>query len=215
MNAVMDGSVLYAVRAADVLTAAAAVAWFAPGIRPGRGVIGYILSARAATWIRVRPDGTVETASAADDPLREAYEMVLFDGDRELRWLHSSAGRGPAVALGEDQTALPAGTAVSADPPPRRGDIHTRLLAGVPRPHSKAGWTTLDRSRQRYAPAHLPWTFTDGDLLAVEFVEYHAEDEDGNLDVVEARTIGLRATTLTEVRTVTAATKTSQEMTTA
>ena len=215
MNAVMDGSVLYAVRAADALTAAAAVAWFAPGTRPGREVIGYVLSARAATWIRVRLDGTVETANASDDTLAAAYEMVLFDGDRELRWLHRSAGRGPAVALGEDQTALPAGTAVIADSPPRRGDIHTRLLAGVPRPHGTAGWTTLDRSRQRYAPAHLPWTFTGGDLLVIEFVEYHAEDEHGNLDVVEARTIGLRATTLAAVRTVIAADETSQEMTTA
>lgn len=211
MNLPVDAPVLHAVRAAVPLTAADAVTWFVPGTPPGGQVIGYVLSARAATWIRVRPDGTVETAHATHDALDEAYEMLLFDGVRELRWLRDRDGRGPAIALGENAAALPVGKKATAEPPPRRGDSHTRLLAGTPGQHEMAGWMVLRSGR--YATAHLPYTFTDGDLAAIEFAEYYIEDEHGNLDVVDVRVIGLLTTTRQAMRIVTTSTPTGSERT--
>ncbi len=166
-------------------------------------------------------DGAVETVRAtgtvcaADDVLAEAYEMVLFDGERELRWLRTPDGRGPAIAIGEEPADLPPGQDVTADPPPQRGDTHTRLLAGVPRRHGAADWTTLDRDSKRYAAAHLPLTFTGGDLLVIDTVEYLVEDEHGNVDVADTRTLGLRTTTMAAVCVVAAATTSGQERTTA
>lgn len=213
MNTEPDGAALYAVRAADLLTAADAVTWFAPSTPPGRQVIGYAISARAATWLRVGPDCAVETVTATDDVLTEAYEMVLFDGERELRWLRTPDGRGPAIALGEDPEILPPGADVIADPQPRRDATHTRLLEGAPARHEVAGWTTL-RSK-RYASVHLPLTFTGDEVLVVDTVEYLAEDKHGNLDVVDARTVGLRATSLAAVQVTTAATTTGRRKTAA
>jgi hypothetical protein len=196
------GAALHAVRAADPVTAAAAAAWFLPGTPPGRQVIGYTLSARAATWIRVRPDGTAEDTRGTGDVFADAYEMVLFDGERELRWLRTPDGLGVAVAVGEDPAGLPAGHDATADPPPRRGDEYKRLLAGIPRPHPAPGWTILDS--RRYAAAHLPHTCAGAEVLVVDSIEYLVEDEHGNLDVADTRIVGLRATTPEAVRTATA-----------
>jgi hypothetical protein len=201
---------LHAVRAERPITAADAAAWFAaaggsagggapgggaPGGRPPE-VIGYALSARAATWLRVTPEGDVEPAPGQAPPLDEAYEMVLFDGGRELRWLrHPPTGDAPssgtAVALGEDRTRLPAGDDVSDESAPTRGPSIQRVLAGAPTPHPQAGWVTL-RS-ERYAAAVLPLAYSTGDVLIVESVEYRIEDEHGNVDVADARLVGLRA----------------------
>ncbi|MFE9187801.1 CRISPR-associated protein Csx19 [Micromonospora haikouensis] len=210
MTSSQGGTALHAVRAVDQLTAADAVAWFASNTPPSGRVIGYALSARAATWLRVGSDGAVETTGSPGGVLAEAYEMVLFDGERELRWLRSPDGRGTAIAVGENPADLPPGDDVTADPPPRRGDeTHTRLLAGRPHPHDRTGWTVL-RS-ERYAAAHLPVPATGGDVLVVETVEYLVEDEHGNVDVADTRTIGLRATTSAAVRVVTAGTGTSAD----
>lgn len=186
----MNTGTLHAVRAEDPLTAAEAVAWFAAPTPTGRQVLGYTFSARAATWVTVRADGTVDDAQGPADVLADAYEMVFFDGDRELRWLRTPQGRGPAVALGEDPDQLPAGRDVTADPPPQRGMTLTRLLAGVARAHATPGWTTL-RS-ERYTAAHLPATCTAEEVLTIQTVEYVSEDGHGNRDVVDTRTVGLR-----------------------
>lgn len=184
---------LYVKRASAPLSADDAVAWFAAGCAAGRDIIGYTLSAREAAWIRVRADGTAEHVSDTDDPLADSYEMVLFDGDREMRWLRTDNRCGPAVALGEDPAALPPGHDVTADPPPQRGATRTRLLAGKPVPHDRLEWTIL--TSERYAAAYLPLRFTDGQLIVIDTVEYLAEDSHGNLDPADTRTLGLRATT--------------------
>ncbi|WP_434740701.1 type III-D CRISPR-associated protein Csx19 [Micromonospora sp. SH-82] len=212
MNTVHEDAALNAVRAVPDLTASDAVAWFVPGTPSGRQVIGYTLSARAATWLRVSPAGVVEAAPGTGDILTEAYEMVLFDGERELRWLRSPDGTGPAIALGEDPAHLPSGRDVTTDPPPRRGETHTRLLAGNPDAHAVAGWSTL--GSERYAAAQLPTTFTGGEVLTIETVEYLVEDGHGNVDVVDSRTVALRSTTKAAVSAV-AATMTGQEGTAA
>ncbi|MET7426948.1 CRISPR-associated protein Csx19 [Dactylosporangium sp. NPDC005555] len=175
---------LHAVRSVS-LSAADAVAWFAAGVP----AVGYTMSARAATWLRIRSDGTVEQHRGGG--FDDAYELVLFDGNRELRWLRGHDGRGPAVAVGEDPALLPAGLDVTATPPPRRGDTQTRLLAGAPRAHPAPGWTTLTSGR--YATTDLPLTFSGGDVIVIDAVEYLTEDVHGNRDVADTRTVGLRA----------------------
>lgn len=183
------GAVLHAVRATDPLTAAEAVAWFTPGASPGAEIIGYLLAARSATWVRIRPDATAEGANPDADLLAEAYEMVLFDGQRELRWLHTSGGRGAAVALGETPTGLPSGEVITDDPPLRRVEVHTRLLAGSLSPHTREGWVTL--GGERYATAYLPYSFDGKELMQIEVAEYVTEDAHGNVDVADTRLIRL------------------------
>lgn len=210
MTSVQSGAILHAVSATGRLTAAKAVAWFAATTPPGRQVIGYALSPRAAFWALVRPDGTIEqVASGAtgggaarpagnSDPdrsdsggvLAEAYELVFFDGDRELRWLRTPDGGGKAVALGEDPATLPPGEDVTAQPAHRRGHTQFRLLAGTASAHTRPRWTTLRGGR--YATAHLPCQLPDRcDTLRIESVEYLVEDSDGNLDVADTRIVCL------------------------
>ncbi|WP_320064289.1 CRISPR-associated protein Csx19 [Micromonospora sp. RTGN7] len=212
MSTALERAALHAV--STRCTAAEAVAWFAPGTPPDGQVIGYALSPSAASWVRVHDDGAVERVDAAGNALAEAYEMVLFDGERELRWLRTPDGRGIAVALGEEPARLPDGDPASATPPRRAKGTVRRRLDGVATPHSRAGWTTLSRSRRRHAPAHLPGTFPERARIEVEVVEYVIKDEHGNLDVVESRTVGLRSVTSETAPGRTAVT-TSQEGATA
>ena len=206
-------AVLHAVRATEPLTAADAVAWFATSSPPGRQTVGYVLSAKAATWLRLGSDGTVETVCAPGDVLTEAYEGVCFDGLRELRWLRTPDGRGPAVVVGEEPASLPPGESVTADPPPRRGGTQARLLAGTVRADRTAGWSVLHS--ERYATAHLPVVATAGQVLLVETVEYLGEDAHGNRDIADTRTVELRAASPAAVRAVATATETDGEATAA
>ncbi|MDG4771533.1 CRISPR-associated protein Csx19 [Solwaraspora sp. WMMD792] len=192
MREIALGATLHAVRAATPLTAADAVSWFTARPAGAGQTLGYTFSAGAATWLSIGPDGAVEHVSDADNVLAEAYELLLFDGERELRWLREPDGRGTAVALGEDPADLPPGRPVTAEPAPRRGDTHRRLLAGTPQQHPRAGWTSL--ASDRYAAAHLPVTAVGARALTVETVEYLVEDIHGNLDVADVRTVALRAT---------------------
>lgn len=182
-------TVLHAVCATDPLTAADAVKWFTTHTPPGAEVIGYLFAARAAAWVRIHPDGTVEGADPDTDLLAEAYEMVLFDEQRELRWLHTAGGRGTAVALSETLAALPPGDDVTGDPPPRRVGVHTRLLAGSLSPHERDGWVTL--GGERYATAYLPYAFDGKEIMQIEVAEYVTEDAHGNVDVADTRLIRL------------------------
>lgn len=190
-------TVLHAVRATTPLTAAEAVAWFAACTPTGADVIGYLFAARRAAWVRVRPDGQVEGADADTDLLTEAYEMVLFDEQRELRWLHTAGGRGTAVALSETLAALPPGDDVTGDPPPRRVGVHTRLLAGSLSPHERDGWVTL--GGERYATAYLPYAFDGKEIMQIEVAEYVTEDTHGNVDVADTRLIRLCTADRSEV----------------
>lgn len=191
------GAVLHTVRATHPLTATEAVAWFSPGAPPEGEVIGYLLTTRSAAWVRIRPDGTAEGADPDSDLLSEAYELLLFDGQRELRWLHTAEGRGTAVALGETPAALPPGDAVTDDPPLRCVGVHTRLLAGSISRHEREGWVTLDG--ERYATAHLPYAFDRKEIMQIEVAEYVTEDTHGNVDVADTRLVRLRTTDRSKV----------------
>lgn len=191
------GAVLHTVRATTPLTAAEAVAWFAACTPTGADVIGYLFAARRAAWVRVRPDGQVEGADADTDLLTEAYELVLFDGRRELRWLHTSDDKGTAVALGENPTTLPPGDDVTGAQAPRRIDVHTRLLAGSLRPHTRDGWVVL--GGERYTTAYLPYAFDGKEIMQIEVAEYVTEDTHGNVDVADTRLIRLCTADRSEV----------------
>lgn len=189
---------LCAVRSEEELTAAGSVAWFCSGVT-GREIIGYAMSAHAATWVRIGSDGTLQHCSDAGDPLADAYELELFDGERELRWLHTAHGRGTAVALGEEPTALPTGSNLLTGRCLRRGDSYARALAGRPEPGRRSGWCTLRGAR--YAKASLPCVAAGDQLITIESVEYLVEDDYGNVDVAETRTVGLRPVPAASLRT--------------
>jgi hypothetical protein len=183
-----DRPALRAVRAVAPLTAHEAISWFAAAGRGG--IIGYALAADRAVWLRVDETGVAGTADG--QPVDGAvYELVLFDGSRELRWVMGEPPRGRAVALAEDPAALPAGEDVSHDPPPRRApEMAQRILAGTPHPHPAArGWTTL-RS-PRYRAADLPVEVQPGAIVVLQSVEYHVEDGEGNVDVADSRLVAL------------------------
>lgn len=182
----------------DGLTANEAITWWrtVPG---GGPPVGFGYSARAATWWRV-VDGEPVTGEGAAD-LSEVYELVGFDGDRELRWRKNGDGRGSAVVLAETGDLLPEGgddaTRGGATPLETR---QTRILAGKVERLDTPGWVRLTAAR--YAPAVIPLavspdadlTATDKDTPAVvlESVEYVEEDEHGNTSVVDRRLVRLR-----------------------
>src|SRR5690606_41135493 len=68
------GAPLVTIQAPEPLTSAQAAAWFTAGTPAGAEVIGYTVAARAATWIRVGPDGEVQHVDGTGDPLAERSE---------------------------------------------------------------------------------------------------------------------------------------------
>jgi CRISPR-associated protein (TIGR03984 family) len=180
--------------AASNLTAEAAIAWFVTGMagpraaEPGSGarsnprVVGYALSPHEAAWLLLDSDGHPRGATAVD--LSTAYEMWLFDGERELRWLHEESGLGRTVALADDGVPLPAGQDVSDDRLPRPVEPARRILAGEPHPR-EPGWTQLRSAR--YGRSDVPCEAGAGQTVVLESVDYVVEDTHGNLTVVDTR----------------------------
>ena len=208
---------LVAVRSDQPLTVLEAIAWCWP--TPGdREVIGFGYSPDAAPWWRLREGQPVGPDGPCD--LGNVYELVAFDGDRELRWLQTGSSRGPAVVLAEEGVELPAGTAVTDWAPtdtddsvsddsdtrdnPSGGSIpRTRPIAFGIRRHWLAdhpsrlpgAWTRL--SAVRYRPVPVPIALPTGErpwneyVIALSSVEYTIEDQHGNLSVIETRLTGL------------------------
>jgi CRISPR-associated protein (TIGR03984 family) len=184
--------------------------------------VGFGYSTRAATWWRVvdgvpmLPDPTSPASPVDAVPsglveadLTEVYELVGFDGARELRWRKDGDGRGNAVVLADSTDQLPTGGddtsrgAATALPGTR-----TRMLAGKVEPLPVPGWVRL--SAARYAPAVLPLDLAPGTdlsgsgaatpVVVVDAVEYVEEDEHGNTGVVDRRLTRLRLADHDELR---------------
>lgn len=185
----------------DTLTAHEALAWCWP--TPGQDVVGFGYAVDRAVWFRLAASGTLGPDGKTLG-LDRMYEVVAFDTDRELRWLLDTDGATHTVVLAEDTGFLPAGTCPVPGPALRRltpdyGPQPAHLLAEhAARPGDLPagnGWATL-RSR-RYHDALVPYRWpvaADPPAgLALEYVEYVAEDEHGNLTVVETRLTGIRA----------------------
>jgi CRISPR-associated protein (TIGR03984 family) len=173
---------------------------------PGSKTIGFVLCPEAAFWWRWQ-DGCPRDrrGNSLEGPwdLTAAFELVAFDGVRELRWLHSQEGRGRAVVLTEDPQALPVGDPVVFDTGPRRvGAPYRRILAGSLSDVGR-GWARLRAARYRDAdiPVSLP-TANAGDspVAVLTGVEYAVEDEHGNLTVVDSRLTGLEILSCDEVK---------------
>jgi CRISPR-associated protein (TIGR03984 family) len=175
----------------------------------GRTPVGFGFSARAATWWQV-PDGVPMTRHHDAADLTGVFELVGFDGDRELRWRNEHDGRGRAVVLADLPELLPPGEHdVSPDGAIPLGDPQPRILAG--RVHlDTPGWVRLTAAR--YAPVEVPVApdtapgiapdiDSDIDLHArgkevpvvvLDSVEYAQQDRHGNVSVVDRRLVRLR-----------------------
>ncbi|MDQ1295344.1 MAG: hypothetical protein QG608_3229 [Actinomycetota bacterium] len=172
----------------------------------GSQAIGFVLCPEAAFWWRWQ-DGCPRDrrGNALEGPwdLMAAFELVAFDGVRELRWLHSQEGRGRAVVLAEDPQALPVGDQVVFDTAPRRvGDPYRRILAGSLSDVGR-GWARLRAARYHDAdlPVSLPNAHAgDRPVAVLTGVEYAVEDEHGNLTVVDSRLTGLEILSRDEVK---------------
>lgn len=199
---------LRAVARNDV-TAQEAITWWCTAAQGTTGrPVGFGFSATAATWWRVT-DGIPTTPKEPAD-LTGVYELVGFDGDRELRWRNEDAGHGTAVVLADLPELLPPG---DCDISPKAvatplGDPQPRILAGQVRRHENPGWVRLTAAR--YAPAEIPVSPDPGidldakgkdtPLVVLDSVEYAAEDRHGNVSVVDRRLVRLRILRHEELR---------------
>jgi hypothetical protein len=196
---------LHAVRHPGEVTAGEALTWFAA--RPaGMGeVIGYLFAPDRAEWFRCH--GPVPHGPDAARNLTPAFEVYATDGERHLRWVHTTSGKGPAVRLAEDPGLLPAGAELSASPKRNRlPGVTTRLLAGLVL-QSRDGWATLTSAR--YEPCQVPVTADRGQEVWARLAEYTVCDEHGNLSVVDTLLLGLQARDSRASRTPAATTERS------
>lgn len=183
---------LQAVRHPGLVTASAALAWFAgdqPGPADDRDVIGYLLAPGQAEWFRC----VAGVAHGPDGPrdLGDAYELFATSGTRQLRWFHQAGGYGQPVCLGEDAAVLPLGEpAVAADAPQRERLKATaeRILAGrVIR--ARDGWATL--ATARYPSCDVPVEASTGQEVWAFLAEYAVRDGHGNASVADTLLVSL------------------------
>lgn len=191
---------LAAVAAGDPMTLLDALAWAWPD--GGEGVVGFGYGVREAPWWRLadgRPHGPADPIAEED-----LYELVAFDGDRELRWLRERAGStrdglGRAVLLTETETELPAGRPASG-PVLSRWNVRQHLLATyvTPDPRSPESWARLRTARYATAliPARVPPELrtraaADTTIAVLSSVDYTVEDRHGNLTIAETRRTSL------------------------
>jgi CRISPR-associated protein (TIGR03984 family) len=165
----------------------------AAGLDPGVALL------TSPTWHRMAR--VIEGAlRGKDGPIDSGpvFEARAFDGVRELRWLHTAAGRGRAILLAEDPAVLPAGF---GDPLPSTPVVATldqqHLLWGEAEPDDGSGWSTLYSPRIGSLP--VPLATTRRARLAVR--EYVAvEPVHGNCYIIDERLVGLSAYTPPEER---------------
>lgn len=144
----------------------------------GRDVVGFVYSPVAAPWFRL-DGGTLRGHGNTVIEPGEVFELRAFDGVRELRWWNVTGGRGRYFVL--DSRTLPNGW--------RAGERYQRLLWGSVR-RSDPEWTELFTAR--VGSLHLPvgGAVTAGSTIRLETQEYMAEDEHGNVSVVDEQLIG-------------------------
>ena len=199
---------LTAVAANDPVTVDDALAWCWP--TGGDDVVGFGYGVDAATWWRLTdgqpPSLTGPSGPAGLDAINDMYELVVFDRDRELRWLRNRddrgrAGLGQAVILTEEGATLPAGTVLDREPKltrwntPRRHLLADHFAADHREPQD---WAVLRAARYATAvvPVRIPPDLRTQPTIAVlTSVDYTVEDEHGNLTVAETRRMGLRVLT--------------------
>lgn len=177
-------------RAGGGLTLAEAIALAAP-----RSDSVALLASPARYQVADVRDGTCRDP-AGPCALDEVFEARVFGAELELRWLHSSSGRGRAVALAEQEAALPDGL---GDPLPalaaaRVFDQHY-LLWGTTADPVADGWATLFSAR--IGTVNVPLAGSrPGRKIRLRAREYIAvEPAHGNAYVAEERLLGLEEVT--------------------
>lgn len=193
-------SILTATRHPNQVTAAAALDWFAGADRRvdrpvDRPVIGYLYAPDRAEWFRyTASDDTAGDPRGRDGAtdLRNVFEIAASDGTRWLRWLHETGGVGAATALAEDGHPLPQGEPVEVAAQRSRFGVVQRRLAGTVVTGGE-GWARL--SSARYAPYDVPVEAAPDQQVWAELVEFTAQDEHGNLAVVDTLLTGLHPRT--------------------
>lgn len=142
--------------------------------------IGFCYRPSDARWFRLGADGTVTGPAATTFDLTAVFELRAFTGMHELRWLNESAGTGRGVLVSDDGSGV--------TPP-----TYHRLMWGAVVDQSD-GWATLSAARigTIKVPVDSP-TSLIGRRIWLRAVEYEAEDEHGNVAVVDERITGLEA----------------------
>jgi CRISPR-associated protein (TIGR03984 family) len=80
--------------------------------------------------------------------LDDVFEARAFNPDAELRWLHSEGGRGRAVVLADQESALPTGFGQPVSPLAAVEVLPQRyMLWGRPIAPAHDGWTRLHTAR--------------------------------------------------------------------
>ena len=179
---------LHGVRHPQLVTADAALTWFAEPAGGGE-VIGYLFAPDRAEWFRYQG----RAAAGPDGPrdLGGAFEIFATDGRRQLRWTHQLSGDGTAISLSEHQELLPAGQPLPPNPPRTRLEHPAhRKLAGVVT-DARDGWITLGSAR--YARCQVPLAAQPGEEVWADLAEYTVSDRHGNLSVVDTLLLGLHA----------------------
>lgn len=124
----------------------------------------------------------------------DAFELRLFDAERELRWLQTGGGRGRAVLLGETVTA-PEWTALSPVEAIATSLRHYLVWGTATEGPAPEGWSRLWDGRIGALPVPLPGVAA-GACVRLRATEYLARvDAHGNVRVVEERLSGLEAAT--------------------
>jgi CRISPR-associated protein (TIGR03984 family) len=124
--------------------------------------------------------------------LDEVFEARVFGPDLELRWLHAGAGRGRAVALAEQEAALPAefSEALPVLAAVRTFEQHY-LLWGMTVDPVADGWATLFSARVGTLSVPLA-SSGQGHKVRLRAWEYVAVEPDhGNAYVAEERLTSL------------------------
>lgn len=140
--------------------------------------VGFAYSPNAARWFRLDPSGRPLLPDGSPLDLQAVFELRAFDPDRELRWWNRSAGSGSARVVTDDVLCAPAGAR-------RRGTGYARLLWGTVT-HATDDWATLTEPRIGHLRVPMDQATAEQQVW-LHAVEYYAEDEHGNVAVVDER----------------------------
>lgn len=131
------------------------------------------------------------------------FEVRMFDGVAELRWVNRAAGFGRAVVLSEQSERVDGTLAKPLAPLVVVHSIDTSYLlwgsAAAEAGSVPKAWTRLLEARIGRLDVPLPSAETQlGDRVLLDTVEYVVTDDHGNAYVAEELLVGLRAVTAAE-----------------
>lgn len=159
--------------AAEALTAFAALTT--------ETAIGFCYRPETARWFRVDVGGTPTGPDGTRMELAGVFEVRAFTRTHELRWRAGERGTGPAVVVSD-------GTAASGQQPHLRDDAgYDRLLWGVTIGQATGGWLSLYEARIGTLDIPFDGPAPPDGRIWLRAVEYEAEDQYGNVAVVDER----------------------------